>query len=269
MPSIVDAMVVNQEEVAPNHFRLYLNAPEIAAEAKPGQFLHVSCGSTLDPLLRRPISIHMIQRNKGTVILFYRVAGYGTALLARQKAGSVVNLVGPLGKGFTMPDAKQHIILVAGGIGIAPLLYLSRELTGSYRNAQVFFGAATAQQLFFLEEIRHSRHQLHIATDDGSAGSRGTVTATLANYLATLPPGLLAKAKVFACGPKGMLRHLSEVIKDAGITGEMSLEERMGCGVGACLSCVCKTKDGAEDWRYSRICVDGPVFSAAEVVWND
>lgn len=268
MSFIVDALVVKQEQIAPKHFRLQLSAPEIAAVAKPGQFVHVSCCPALDPLLRRPLSIHMVERDQGLVTLFYRVAGRGTALLAKHETGSYINLIGPLGRGFTMPPTDRSAVLVAGGMGIAPLLFLAHELARNSRRADVFLGAATAGQLFFAEEISQNGHIIHTATDDGTAGYHGTVIALLREYLPTLSPLDLARQMLFACGPGVMLRLINEIISSARITGELSLEERMGCGVGACLSCICKTKNSDTEWQYSRVCIDGPVFPAAEVVWE-
>ena len=268
MPDIIDAQVIEQKQIAPLHYRLHLDAPEVAALAKPGQFLHVSCGSAFDPLLRRPFSIHAVRREQGEVTIFYRVAGRGSGLLTALGPGSRVSVMGPLGRGFTLPSPVQSAILVAGGMGIAPLFFLAGELAKNNKTAQIFIGATTAKQLFFTEEISRGGHQVHLATDDGSIGYRGTVTSLLSGYLAALPLGLIRQQTVYSCGPQGMLRHLSAIINQAGITGEVSLEERMACGVGACLACVCKTKGETDNWQYSRVCLDGPVFPSAEVIWE-
>ena len=267
MSKIVEALVVNQDEISPGHFRLRLAAPEVAGLAVPGQFLQLSVGNTLDPLLRRPLSIHDVDEAKGEVLLFYRVAGRGTGLLARKGAGATVNLLGPLGREFTPPTADSQPVLVAGGMGIAPLFFLLRKLAQRGRLAQVFLGAVTAELLFFREEIQAMEHQLHLATDDGSLGYKGTVTSLLADYLADLPPTERCQQMVYSCGPPGMLKHICSILNKTGLPGEISLEEHMGCGVGACLSCVCKIKEEQDDWRYQRICTEGPVFPAAKVVW--
>ena len=260
--------MINQEQIIPEHFRLQLAAPEITALAQPGQFLHISCGHTLDPLLRRPLSLHDVDRNKGEITLFYRVAGKGTAHLAQLSAGAGINLLGPLGRGFTIPGDKVQPILAAGGMGIAPLFFLLRELTRRHITAHVFLGAATAQMLFFQEEIQAMGHRISVATDDGSLGYHGVVTTLLADFLATLSPTDLSHSAIYSCGPSGMLRHISSIVKEKGIPGEISLEEHMGCGVGACLSCVFKIKEARDNWRYQRICTEGPVFPAEKVVWE-
>lgn len=289
MSLVTEAKVVNQKKIAPGYCRLSLAAPEVAGAAKPGQFLHVRCGNTLDPLLRRPISIHAVDREKGEVTLLYRVAGRGTALLSEKKKGDAVSLLGPLGTGFTIPENYERVSVVAGGIGIAPLYFLLQELSRGNLCANVFLGATTRKQLFALREIRDLGHKLILATDDGTVGFHGTVTdlfecctQNCSDRKALLYcDGDMGEAlekvkleyvflteRVYGCGPSGMLKGLCEILKRQHIPGEVSLEERMGCGVGACLSCACKTRDGEEGFRYRRACVEGPVFPAGEVVWE-
>ncbi|MDF9408038.1 dihydroorotate dehydrogenase electron transfer subunit [Pelotomaculum isophthalicicum JI] len=273
MSPVADAKVIKQDKIAPGHFRLYLFAPEIAEAAKPGQFVHVRCGHTSDPLLRRPVSIHAVDREKGKVILFYRVAGKGTSLLSKNNRGDTISLLGPLGHGFSIPSRHARIFVVAGGIGIAPLYFFLQEIADSGTSADVFLGAATEKQLFFMNEIKESGHRVFPSTDDGSTGYHGTVTGLFEEYLrkSDNQSGPIRRgddAKVYGCGPYGMLKRLTDIITTAGITGEVSLEERMGCGVGACLSCACKTRSGENGVQYRRACVEGPVFPAKEVVWE-
>lgn len=256
---ITDALIIKQEEIIPGFHRITLSAGEAAKNARPGQFLHVRCADTLDPLLRRPISIHAVDREKGEVSLFYRVIGRGTALLADREKGDRVNVLGPLGKGFTMPEGNGGVAVVAGGIGIAPLYFFLQELSVIKICANVFLGAATKKQLFFSGGIAALGHNVFPATDDGTAGYCGNVVELFAQNLSD---------SVYGCGPAGMLRSLCQTIKKYNIRGEVSLEERMGCGVGACLSCACKTVDEEGNYRYSRVCAEGPVFPAGEVVWE-
>jgi len=270
---VADAKVAKQMKIATGYYRLYLAAPEIAETARPGQFLHVRCSHTLDPLLRRPVSIHAVDREKGEVILFYRVAGRGTALLSENKRGDKISLLGPLGHGFSIPKRHARVFVVAGGIGIAPLYFLLQEMAAFGIKAEVFLGAATKKQLFFDKEIENFGHRVISSTDDGSAGYHGTVTDLFEEYVqkADKSGDVIRRnndAGVYGCGPYGMLKRLSEIIITAGISGEVSLEERMGCGVGACLSCACRTRGGENGVRYRRTCVEGPVFPAEEVVWE-
>ncbi|MDD3652889.1 MAG: dihydroorotate dehydrogenase electron transfer subunit [Desulfotomaculaceae bacterium] len=263
MSFLLDAEITKQERIVPGHFRLSLSSPDIVTAARPGQFLQVRCGSTLDPFLRRPISIHAVDRKKGEVVLFYRVAGRGTSLLAEKRQGNSVSLLGPLGRGFSLPEGKARVAVVSGGIGIAPIYFLLVELAMYGVSADVFLGAATAEQLFFFKEIKGFGYRVEIATDDGSAGYHGLVTDLFAESI----PLSNEYAMIYGCGPGGMLRRLAEIIRSAGAPGELSLEERMGCGVGACLSCVCKTS-GEGKVQYQRVCTEGPVFPANEVVWT-
>lgn len=267
MSLVADAKVVKQVKIAAGHYRLHLAAPETAAAARPGQFLHVRCGPTLDPLLRRPLSIHAADREKGEVILFYRVAGKGTDLLAQCREGNRVSLLGPLGHGFTMPQKDARVFVVAGGIGIAPLYFLLQEMATLGINAEVYLGAATKEQLFFDKEIKNLGHNVILSTDDGSAGYHGTVTDLFAQDFGRTAMGR-HNVMVYGCGPYGMLKQLSLMCAAAGITAEISLEARMGCGVGACLSCACRTRDAGNSEQYRRVCVEGPVFPAGEVVWE-
>lgn len=289
LPLLTDAKVIKQKKIAPGYYRLTMAAPEVAEAAGPGQFLHVRCGNTLDPLLRRPISINAVDREKGEVTLLYRVAGRGTALLAEKKKGDTVSLLGPLGRGFSMPGSRERVSVVAGGLGIAPLYFLLQELGRLDHCAAVFLGAATRKQLFLIKEIKELGHKIVLATDDGSVGFPGTVTGLFELCIQDPSGGdvpvncggdaalalekfkmdcLFLTSRVYGCGPRGMLKRLCEIIKLRGIPGEVSLEERMGCGVGACLSCACKTRSGRDGAVYRRACVDGPVFSAREVAWE-
>jgi dihydroorotate dehydrogenase electron transfer subunit len=300
-----DVMVLKQIRLAPLHYRLTLAAPEAAREARPGQFLHVRCGETLDPLLRRPISIHAVDREKGELSLLYRVAGRGTALLSEKKKGDTISLLGPLGRGFTMPSVSEKVSVVAGGIGIAPLYFLLQEIGARGQAATVFWGAATREQFFspaapgqnndgaagrcfsVMQGICEQGHKIFQASDDGSVGFHGTITDLFEQYLNSHRSGeaVLSRygnivtdheqfkldqvvSRVYGCGPRGMLKGLCGVIRQEEIPGEVSLEERMGCGVGACLSCACKTRDEKDGFQYRRVCVEGPVFSAREVVWD-
>ncbi|TEB05764.1 Dihydroorotate dehydrogenase B (NAD(+)), electron transfer subunit [Pelotomaculum schinkii] len=275
MSLVTDAKVIQNKQVIPGYYRMDLAAPSVTERARPGQFLHVRCGSTHDPLLRRPISINAVDRRTGEVSLLYRVAGRGTSLLAGHRSGDMVSIVGPLGRGFTIPEGNEKVIVVSGGIGIAPLYFFLQELAGLGIKATVFQGAATSQQVLLGNEIKELGHSVFIATDDGTRDFHGSVTTLFENYLqnSDFAPGPgagenLIMNKSYACGPHGMLRKLSEITARWGIPCEVSLEERMGCGVGACLSCACKVKTGDGGSVYHRVCVEGPVFQSGEVSWE-
>jgi len=265
LPSILDAEVVNNECIMPAHYRLTLLAPSIAGQVVPGQFLHLRCWKNYDPLLRRPISIHAVDRQSGMIVLLYRVVSRGTELLSQQKPGDTLSVIGPLGRGFTLPQKDNGIGVVAGGMGIAPLYFLLQELSSMGIKAAVFQGAATANMLLVTQEISALGHALFVATDDGSAGFHGAVTDLLASVSMQQD---IPISFIYTCGPKAMMQKVSEFAAQQGAACEVSLEEKMGCGVGACLSCACKIKGRDNGFSYQRVCVEGPVFSGEEVCWD-
>ncbi|WP_066638811.1 dihydroorotate dehydrogenase electron transfer subunit [Desulfolucanica intricata] len=265
MSLIIDAEVIEHEQVGPDFYRLKLLAPEILKNAVPGQFVHVRVSQSLEPLLRRPISIHNVNREKGQLMLLYQVVGRGTAVLTRAKPGQSLNLLGPLGRGFTLPAESQKVVVVAGGIGVAPLIYLLQELALNSISAAVYLGARSKEYLLAVKEISSLGFTPFLATDDGSEGYHGPVTSMLEKDLAKQPVDI-----VYSCGPFPMLKSLAKILMNYNIPFEVSLEERMGCGVGACLSCACKIKSAGEaGYVYRHVCVDGPVFSGQEVAWDE
>ncbi len=255
------ADITKQCQVAPSYYLLEFTAKQLALSAKPGQFVHVKCSETQDPLLRRPISIHRVNREKGTVSLLYRAVGRGTKLLAAKKPGESLDILGPLGNGFQLPPPGSKVAIVAGGIGIAPLFFLTEELIAHDLLPEVFFGARSSADLPAKEQITALGVKLFLATDDGSAGRCGSVTELLAEHVEKFNC-------IYACGPYPMMKKVAEMSRGKGIALQVSLEERMGCGVGACLACSCKIKT-AQGNSYKRVCTDGPVFNAEEVVWYE
>ena len=218
---------------------------ELPGEVSPGQFLHIGCGEGL--LLRRPISV--CDAEAGLVRIVFEVKGEGTRRLAAAKEGDVLDVLGPLGRGFAAPE-KGRVLLVGGGLGSAPLLMAARRL-----DCDAALGFPTADRVMLTEEFASRAGRLDIATDDGSYGFHGFVTELVKDRLD-------GYAAIFACGPEPMLRALSKVC--AGRPLQVSMERRMGCGVGACLVCAVRLTDGS----VARACKDGPVFDAREVDWN-
>ncbi len=252
--------VVDQQQLAPGVYSLWVKTAA-AAQAAPGQFVSLYCGDN-SRLLPRPISICEIDKEMGVLRMVYRVVGQGTEEFSRLKAGDELRLVGPLGNGFPVKGEKP--ILVGGGIGVPPML----ELAKSFGNkSQVVLGYRD-DHLFLRDDftiacqVNSNRNTvpISIATDDGSVGVHGTVIdAIKANHI--------TGDVIYACGPKPMLRGLKEYAAEAGIECYISMEERMACGIGACLGCVCKTTevDDHSKVHNARICKDGPVFKAEEV----
>jgi len=268
MSQLVQAKIISCEETtAPGIWVTKLEAPSLAAAARPGQFLHIRCGEGDDPLLRRPISIHHADRDTGIIQIMFQVVGKGTAWLSQRQDG-FLDVLGPLGRGFTLSpvDSGLPLAVVGGGIGAAPLYFLLVELAalGRASATTVLLGAHSAVQLLLQKEAQELGFALRSATDDGSAGYHGLVTDLLEEELNKATSQ--RPAFVYACGPSPMLAKICAILEESGVPGEVSVEERMGCGVGACLSCVCRVKNGVS-FAYKHACVDGPVLQASEVIW--
>ena len=245
------AKVVSQEALAADIYSMWIEAPEIAAAAKPGQFLSVYTKDA-GRLLPRPISICETDKAKGRLRIVYRVAGAGTAEFSGYRAGDDIAVMGPLGNGFPLKSKKSF--LIGGGIGIPPMLELSKNLECE---KQIVLGYR--DELFLNREFEPFG-RVYVATEDGSAGTKGNVLDAIREN------GLTADV-IYACGPTPMLRALKAYAQERKIECWISLEERMACGIGACLACVCRSTDVDEHSHVhnKRICKDGPVFSAQEV----
>lgn len=271
--------ILANEEVAPGYFRMALEAPQVAGEAKAGQFIHVRVGDEYDPLLRRPLSIHRIglklkaEKPKAESLklqdieILYEKVGKGTRILAEKQAGEELDILGPLGKGFNLPGDLKTAVLIAGGMGVAPLLAWAEEIKAKVKNVYVIIGARTKGLVLCENDFRGLAMEVKIATDDGSKGYKGLATDLLKESLSTF--NLKLSTMVYACGPKEMLRETASFTVDRGIPCQLSLESQMGCGVGACLGCVVRVK--GLKFRvegYKRVCKDGPVFEAGEIIWE-
>ncbi|MHB1015526.1 MAG: dihydroorotate dehydrogenase electron transfer subunit [Desulfurivibrionaceae bacterium] len=256
------AEIVRQEQLTPEIFRLTLKAQEIAGSARPGQFVMVRTTTCYDPLLRRPLSIHQTIGNE-QVQLLYKVVGKGTRLLAAMDPGRQLNLTGPLGHGFDFSD-RPAICLVGGGMGIAPLYFLAREIlrTTKIPKCVVLLGGRTAAELGPLpRDFREiGATQTHIATDDGSLGHQGFVVELLQQHLDPGHPWT-----VYTCGPHPMMKGVVKECRNQGWECQVSLETMMACGISACLGCAVPRADLSGP--YLHVCKDGPVFKAEEVAW--
>jgi dihydroorotate dehydrogenase electron transfer subunit len=245
--------VISNAEVMPRVHLLWLEAPEIAMAARPGQFVMVRCGSSHDPLLRRPLSIHRVAEARRIALLF-AVAGRGTGWLSRRREGDLVDLLGPLGNGFSVQQTSRNLLLVAGGIGIAPLILLTEDALNAGHSVTLLLGAQSASVLYpgFLLP---PKARLVIATEDGSEGRRGTAIDAIDDCADQAD-------QVFACGPVSMYRSMAakECLMRKRV--QVSLEMMMGCGLGACYGCATRTRKG-----ISMVCHDGPVFELCDVIW--
>lgn len=254
------AVMVRQWLVAPRHYRMRLRAPQLAAAAA-GQFIHVLARTALaaDPLLRRAFSIYAVNGEEADIV--YRVQGRGTAQMSGWAPGQLVDLLGPLGQPFSLPDGVREVVLVGGGVGVPPLVLLAHQWGAQGIALQALIGARTAEDLIGLTDLQAAGVRVGMATDDGTAGHFGLVTDLLP---ARLHPGMA----VCACGPWPMLRAVAAVVPPE-IPCQVSLEEAMPCGIGVCNGCVVAVTQGADAYqRYRRICVEGPVLDASLVDWD-
>jgi len=270
-PSLATGEVIENPGIAPDHFLLTLRLPPSFATPQPGQFVMVRDPDRGEPLLPRPLSVYGFHRegNQAILDLLCRIAGRGTSLFSRMKPGASLTVLGPLGMGFTVYRNVRRAILLAGGVGVAPLTFLLHQ--GFLRNTfpqgtkiAAYVGARTAKLLAGLDRLQ-GFCDLRTATDDGSAGYHGLITDLLRNDLGGYKPD---ETMIYACGPAAMIRSLGFIMKKYAIRCEVSLEERMACGIGACLGCAIATTDSDGKSAYKRVCHDGPVFDIREIALN-
>jgi dihydroorotate dehydrogenase electron transfer subunit len=259
--------IVANDPVAPGHYVMRLRGADIAAAARPGQFVQVLCGDCSDPLLPRPFSFLTADRREFAFL--YHVVGKGTELLSRQKPGASLWILGPLGRGFDQSAARgRQALLVGGGVGIPPLVHLAQQLAGRRGGpaVRVFLGARDRSLLLCEKDFKKLGVALETATDDGSRGHKGFVTAPLE---AALRAASSARTQVYACGPTPMLAAVSRLCGAHRVRCEVSVEVPMACGFGACLGCAIRVSDpGAEaGYRYAIACQEGPVFDGSRVAW--
>jgi len=255
------AEIAGQVQLTPDIFLLTIEASEIADTASPGQFcmVEVRAAHSKDPLLRRPLSIHRVVRGK-EIIFLYRNVGRGTHLLSRHSPGERLHVLGPLGQGFQRP-LGHPAILVGGGLGSAPLLFLAEELPRD-SGVTVVLGGRTGEDLLSQEYFIALGHQVLLTTEDGSVGRRGLVTDTLSEILSHESD---PRPCIFSCGPWPMMKAVYDMVHERALPCQVSLEARMACGIGLCLGCAVPRSDGH---GYLHVCTDGPVFDAEEISWE-
>ncbi|MGI6469483.1 MAG: dihydroorotate dehydrogenase electron transfer subunit [Syntrophomonadaceae bacterium] len=254
MPALEKGLVTTNQPVGELLYEMEIIAPKIARQAQPGQFVHVRPASTYDPLLRRPLSLYDVNHQLGSITLLYKVVGRGTALLSQVKSREQVDIMGPLGRGFTLLAGRQKALLVGGGVGTAPLIYLARVLQEQGHYIKAAYGAASAQEAaVFARKFNELGVEAWPATMDGSLGYKGTVVGLLQNE-----PHLAKADRIYCCGPEKMMEAVTAFARRNHVKGEVSLEEAMACGVGACLGCARKLNP--QDNEYVKVCKDGPVF---------
>ncbi len=252
----VVASVIANSEVMPGVYLIWLESPSIATEAKPGQFVMVRCGE--DTLLRRPLSIHQLDGSK--LALLFAVIGRGTAWLSARQIGESVDLFGPLGNGFSIYSASRKLLLVAGGIGIAPLYSLASSASKEGYSITILLGARTLIQLYLKEyQYQPIKAEFVMVTEDGTTDEKGIITDLIPKYIDW-------SDQIFACGPASMYQAMADQNQQLlkAKPAQISLEVRMGCGRGVCYGCTVKTKSGLK-----QVCKDGPVFNLEDILWDE
>ncbi len=254
------ATISKFEQLSADNIRLTLHAPLIAESAKPGQFVMIATGVGKDPLLRRPFSLHQTSSN-GQIQIYFKNVGRGTSILAHSRIDEILDVFGPLGRGFNIHH-DQPACLVGGGLGIAPLLFLAKCLYRSSkdnsRDLIILGGRTKAEVEPLVGDFQQFSIPVHCTTDDGSYGMKGFVTDMLKSE------SVVANSQVYACGPEPMLARTLQICRKKNAGCQVSVETVMACGMGACLGCTVPAKNGT----YAHVCIDGPVFNAEDLVWS-
>ncbi|MDM8143514.1 dihydroorotate dehydrogenase electron transfer subunit [Megamonas hypermegale] len=249
---VVVGKILANEAINANVKRMVIEAPQIAEAAQPGQFVHVKKPDSVN-FLRRPFSIADADRENGTITLIYRIVGKGTAEYAAMKVGEAFSILGPIGNGFALKDGRP--LLVGGGVGIAPLIYLSRQLKD--QKPILLIGGKNKDEVFWEKYLQEFADKIYITTDDGSVGFKG--------FTVQLLPQILAENNIehiYTCGPNIMMEGVAKLAHEHDIDCQVSLEKRMACGIGVCLGC---TFEGKLTGKRRKVCTEGPVFASKEV----
>jgi dihydroorotate dehydrogenase electron transfer subunit len=267
----IDGIVLANERIGPSYFVLTMYCPPIANEIRTGQFIMLKVSDGHSPLLRRPFSVyrsfplnHPEKKKRGWLLILYKIVGKGTQKMTDFRKSQKVNLIGPLGNGFSLPPLpSSRIILIGGGVGIVSLYSLAEVLCSQKRPVTVFIGGRTENDILGEEDFKKlSTSEIFVATEDGSKGYKGTVIDL---FLSQQMKSHERKSHyIYSCGPVEMLRELAKFIRSKKVVCQVSLEARMGCGFGACWGCVVKTNDPMKP--YQRVCKEGPVFNLKDIV---
>lgn len=252
-----DCVVLKNEKISENSWGIVVKSPEISTVAKAGQFVSILVdGKTL----RRPISICDVDREKATVTLVYEAKGEGTKWLSTRKINDEINLLGPVGSGFTLPEGAKKVAAVGGGIGSPPMLFALKEFSKAGAVCDAFLGFRNKDFIILQEEFEKTCESVTITTDDGSNGNKNFATNPLLERIGEYD-------LIIACGPAAMLKTVQKIAEEHGVLAQISLEERMACAVGICVVCACKLRSNGQE-TYRRVCKDGPVFNANEVIFE-
>lgn len=248
--------VISNEKLCPRFFRLCLEAKSLVKKIKPGQFIHIRVKDSLEPFFRRPFSIYRAQKH---IEIFYEAVGVGTTILSQKKKGDELDILGPLGNSFALPPkGTKSVVMVAGGIGVAPFMLFSDLLKNKGYELILLYGARSGGHIFDMREFKKNGCKIFVSTDDGSVGVKGRVSQLFAQI--PLNP---KTTFLYTCGPNPMMKAVQEFAAENNLSGQASCEEVMACALGACLGCSIETKQG-----FKTVCYDGPVFDLQEVKFH-
>ncbi|MBT3194291.1 MAG: dihydroorotate dehydrogenase electron transfer subunit [Verrucomicrobia bacterium] len=254
------ATVLEHRDFGGGYNLLVFDVPAVASEVVPGQFIHLRVPRLEGAVLRRPFSV--FKADAQTLSVLYKQVGRGTRAMGEIAAGESVSIVGPLGNGFPQADASAFPVLVAGGYGVAPLYLLASRMPAK---GILFVGGRSEIDILCVDAFLELGWEVQVTTEDGSIGSKGLVTGALDRWLSSRGPEV--RPEFFACGPDGLLKAVGDRVISGNGQGWLSLDKHMGCGVGACLACVQKIRVDGGSVVWKRVCKDGPIFEAHEIVW--
>lgn len=259
MPYNQKCKILKKEFLKDDICKMIISSPEMAKEAKPGQFLEIRVVDNIEPLLRRPISIYNADKNKGEVEFIFQIKGKGTDLLAKRNEGELLDVMGPLGHGTFKFEGYKNIAIIGGGIGIFPLHELSKRAKEAGVSSKIYIGFRNKDLVILEDEFKKVCQELILTTDDGSYAKSGFAINFLKEDVKQNKPDC-----IYACGPLPMLKAVQSLAKEENIPCQISLEERMACGMGVCLGCAVKYV-GSDNVNYKHVCKNGPVFNAKDV----
>ena len=245
------------DKIAKRYRTLSFKIPQ-NTKVEPGQFFNVRISDEYRPLLRRPFGAHKIEKDK--IEILYKIVGEATEFLSKKKKNQKLDIIGPLGNGFSI--GEKEAILVGGGHGVAPLFALAKVMVENDTKVSILIGGRSKEDILSLKDFKEIGVKTYIATEDGSAGKRGVVTSLLEDML-RMAKANRHKVSIYACGPKSMLESVSKIAIRRTVPCQVSLEAYMACGIGTCMGCAVQTKDG-----YKMVCKDGPVFEAKDIIWQ-
>lgn len=264
------ARILDNQEVSSRYFKMTLLCPEIVKKGKAGQFLMLRVNEKYDPLLPRAFAVHRIKtKHPHSLEILYQIAGRVTRLMSRIKPGEELPITGPLGNGFSIEQPKKRAVIIAGGIGVAPVYLLAEALKKANIQTDLFIGGKSKKDILCVNEFRSLGVKVKVSTEDGSLGKKGMASELLKDFIDKETVDSLRQISLYACGPHAMLESIAGFAENHSLPCQVSMEAKMACGMGACQGCIVKTKTSDKNgFSYQRVCKEGPVFNADEILWK-